>query len=178
MNWGLKARSLCIRPCCGNDGSQEWNKSFDSNAAYVADQVALHKEAVAHGVRVLNYPGAVRLFCAASKPSSWTISSNGDLHKCWDTINDHKSAVGNVNGLIIDEGAHNQWLEWSPFNHEKCRRCNVMPLCMAGCAHHAFDKGGEPQCESWKFGLRDAILAWVEDSTQNATLGASQEIGC
>ncbi|MHB1683236.1 MAG: radical SAM protein [Bacilli bacterium] len=156
-----------------DDGSETWGKAYSCMSDYTADQVALHREAVQHGVRVLNYPQAMRLYCGASKPTFWVVSPTGDLHKCWNTINDPSRAVGNVNTQSVDADGHDQWLQWSPFQHEKCRQCSVMPLCMGGCPHHAFQQGGDPQCDQWKFGLQESIEVWVQDRMQATAQQAS-----
>lgn len=167
---GLKDK-VGIYPAFTRDaGDAGWSDSYESVQEYMKDQVTLHQQAVQHGSRILEYPSAVRLYCGASRPNFWVIHPNGDLHKCWDTINEHEQAVGNVHELEIDEAKLEHWEHWSPFNHEKCRQCNVMPLCMAGCAHKAFMTNGEPQCEQWKFGLHDAIRMWVAGQHNNLML--------
>lgn len=166
----LKGKIFVYPAVMRDDGDTEWEQSYGSMNEYMKGQVKLHKEALKHGIRLLKFPPRVNLFCGSSKPTFWVIAPNGDLHKCWDTINDRGQAVGNVNKKKIDRDAERKWAEWSPFNHEKCKSCNVMPLCMGGCANKAFQKGGEPQCEEWKFGLNEAIQMWIEEKVSGRSV--------
>ena len=170
---GLRDKVNVYPAMMNDDGSEKWEKAYECMSDYTTDQITLHHDAVQHGVRVLNYPNRVWVYCGASTPTFWTINPNGDLHKCWDTINDSSQAVGNVNTEYIDENKHEKWLSWSPFNYKKCHNCSVMPLCMGGCAHRAFLQGGEPECGQWKFGLQEAIAVWVQERKRAVTKSTS-----
>jgi uncharacterized protein len=160
---GLKEKVQIYPAFTRDQGDTPWDVTYAFAREFLQDEAALHRAARAYGLQVLRYPAPVRLFCGSSRPLWWTIAPNGDLHKCWDTVNDRSAAVGNVRDVGPVDGWDRPWTDWSPFNHPKCQACAVMPLCMGGCAHNAFLKGGEPQCEPWKAGLADAIRVWVED---------------
>lgn len=160
---GLKGKVRIYPAFTRDQGDTPWEATYASPREFLHDEATLHRAARSYGLQVLRYPSPVRLFCGSSKPLWWTIAPNGDLHKCWDTVNDRRAAVGNVRDLGPVDGRERRWAEWSPFEHAKCQACAVMPLCMGGCAHNAFLKDGEPQCEPWKAGLAEAIRVWVED---------------
>ena len=171
---GLKDKIAVYPAFTRDDGDATWDGAYPSMQAFMDDQVRLHREGVAHGIQVLGMPSTLRLFCGSSSPTFWTIAPNGDLHKCWDTINDPTRAVGNVH-RGTSEGRE-VWESWSPFKHAKCLSCKVMPLCMGGCADKAFQHGGEPECEKWKQGLHDAIRLWVEDHRTGRTVEAVRRV--
>lgn len=162
---GLKDK-VSIYPAFTREAQTGWNASYNNMRDYTQEKINIHRQAMQHGVHMLSYPSAVRLFCGSTRPTSWVIHPNGDLHKCWDTINEQTEAVGNLITEEMNETKLEKWVNWSPFNHEQCKRCNVMPLCMGGCAHLAFQNNGVPQCEEWKYGLHDAIKVWIEDRSR------------
>jgi len=151
-----------------DDGDTSLASAYQSAHEFVQGHIALHRQGLEHGLYVLHYRKAVRLFCGSSSPFWWTIARNGDLHKCWDTVNEPSAAVGNVEDLGPTGACDTWWTKWSPFQHDKCRSCPVMPLCMGGCARNALMQNGVPQCEQWKTGLNDTIKVWVEDRRKGA----------
>jgi len=158
---GLNGKISVYPAFTRNDGDTNWGACYSSQREFMDDQLRLHEAGIARGIRIINYPSPVRLFCGSSNPFFWVVAPNGDLHKCWDTINNPEEAVGNVR-TAVRNGAE-KWEEWSPFSQPKCMHCAVLPLCMGGCANNAFLAGGEPQCEQWKSGIEDGIRTWVAD---------------
>jgi uncharacterized protein len=67
--------------------------------------------------------------------SCFGISEEGDLYRCFLLIGDKSECVGSI---LKDEGApeknekHRIWNTWSPFSHEECHDCNILPICMGG----------------------------------------------
>ncbi|WDL97929.1 radical SAM/SPASM domain-containing protein [Alicyclobacillus sp. ALC3] len=162
--YGMKGKLYIYPAVMRDDGDVSWEQTYKSQKDYMRDKVDLHKEALVHGARVLNYPAAIRAFCGVPQANFWVIAPNGDLHKCWDTINEADQAVGNINRMEFNEQAIDKWVSWGPMMFSKCRECKVLPLCMGGCAHVAFNReNGEPECSEWKFGLHEALSVWIKE---------------
>jgi len=165
---GLKNR-ITIYPAFMRDrGDTKWLPAYASNDQFVKDRIDIHQRSAPFGTKVMDYPKRVVLYCGSSRPSWWTIAPNGDLHKCWDTINSKADSVGNVISGIDPVGVQ-KWTEWSPLDNAYCLACKELPLCMGGCAHTAFTyNDGVPECADWKYSLQASLREWVSQQARIA----------
>ena len=89
------------------------------------------------------------------------IGHEGRLYKCWDAIGNASECMGHIGqeGSLCD-GAY-KWLSWDVFKDEKCRDCNVLPLCMGGCARHVVVKDSilnhKDHCSHYKYNLPELL---------------------
>lgn len=103
--------------------------------------------------------------CVATMPNSFVIEPEGRIHKCWNLVGYNDLSIGCItkNSLTITNTELNdKWMEWSPFRDERCRKCNILPLCMGHCPFKdifAPEMGirVETKCPYWKFNLIDAL---------------------
>ena len=125
------------------------------------------------------YPSIKFNYCCADSASSFVVDPKGLLYKCWNDVGNHDRAVGNIKALVAMREERNNcknfdlelndsgvikstmlnanYLLWSPFEHEKCSRCEVLPICMGGCPYNGLKNEDNPECEKWKYNLIDVL---------------------
>jgi uncharacterized protein len=110
--------------------------------------------------------------CGAIKQTAWVVTPTGDLHKCWNTVNESDKRVGNIfdeERIFSEPNAnHDIWLSWTPFQDPICRTCTTLPLCSGNCAYrfvHADEMKtpDERPCPSWKYNLKDKLVMLAVD---------------
>jgi uncharacterized protein len=129
-------------------------------------EAELYRYGFEKGLTQLPYPPRFHGTCAAVKPKGLVIIPSGNIHKCWDTVNNPLYAVGNI--FDIDALKENQlmqeWLKWTPFDNDTCRNCKILPNCAGACAYkfiHSEDTRGEAAvlpCPSWKYNIKERLL--------------------
>lgn len=103
------------------------------------------------------YPGVKANYCCADTLSAYVVGPNGDLYKCWNDVGNKERVVGNIKEPIKKYNKiYSDYLLWSPFNHEECINCNILPLCMGGCVYNGLERG-KPECEKWIYNLDDIL---------------------
>lgn len=129
-------------------------------------EAELTRYAWERGLAPLPYPPRFRGICGAVRPKGFVIIPSGDVHKCWDTVNQADRAVGSVldiDALAVSAEAQ-KWVAWSPFANESCRSCRILPLCAGSCAYkfiHPEQTRGEAAalpCPSWKYNLKERLV--------------------
>lgn len=107
------------------------------------------------------YPGLKGNYCCADSTSAYVIDPKGYMYKCWNDIGNTERSVGNV--LNCEEmternlNVNAEYILWSPFEFEKCVECKMLPMCMGGCPYNGI-ASGIPECENWKYSLRDTLI--------------------
>lgn len=73
--------------------------------------------------------------CIATHSYSFLIDPEGDLYKCWMSIQDKKYKVGNVSSEApFDSVMNARYLVGADYIFSpKCRECTVLPICEGGC---------------------------------------------
>lgn len=109
------------------------------------------------------YPSIKANYCCADHVGAYVIDPEGYMYKCWNDVGNVERAVGNVKTIKgeVDEKMYAMNLEyilWSPFEHEKCKECNILPICMGGCPFKGLTEK-EPSCEKWVHNLDQTIIA-------------------
>nr|HID59180.1 radical SAM protein [Desulfobacterales bacterium] len=122
----------------------------------------LYPIVIEHGfqVRVLpkpNYGG-----CTATGTNCLLIIPNGEIYRCWNTIGDERERIGHILRPIKLHHNLTKWLAWTPFEEEKCRRCNILPLCMqSGCPYREIAVDGvvrsTNKCSPWRYNLEKIL---------------------
>lgn len=129
--------------------------NFDFKYNFILSQKGFNKG------REMYYPTIKENYCGADSSAGWVVDLDGYLYNCWNAVGCIEKAAGNIKKLehIPDNMVTNnaKYMLWSPFKFDKCKECNVLPLCMGGCP----DKGlinSEPICDKWKYNLSDVIV--------------------
>lgn len=108
------------------------------------------------------YPGIKANYCCADSSSSFVLDPEGYMYKCWNDVGNTERAVGQITKVkeAPNEDMYMRnvdYILWSPFNHEKCIECNLLPICMGGCPFNGERNSMDPDCEKWKYNLEDVL---------------------
>lgn len=104
------------------------------------------------------YPRVRFNFCCADYVNSFVIDVDGYMYKCWNHVGCKEHSVLS----LLDDAekitaSYLKWVNWNPMNWEKCRECNILPICMGGCPDEALNKNKGPVCDAIKYNL-DRVL--------------------
>lgn len=126
-------------------------------------QQILHKRGYEISGRYPFYPSIKANYCCADHVSAYVIDPEGYMYKCWNDVGNVKRAVGNV--CTIKEKVDDKmfamnldYILWSPFEHEECKECSILPICMGGCPYKGLT-GKKPSCEKWVYSLEQTIIS-------------------
>lgn len=109
--------------------------------------------------------------CAAIRPMAFVVCPNGDLHKCWNTVNEPQKKVGSLFDearLEEPDPTNDLWMSWTPLQDPICRDCTTLPLCGGYCAYHFIYENDiktpdSRPCPSWKYNLPEKLLLLAKD---------------
>lgn len=157
------AEDLYLGHVQGNtDSSKEFAQNCLSTEEFACVCADFEKLLFSKKLRT-DYPTPTRIGCGADYLYSYVVDADGDMYKCWNDIGIKENSIGNMCTLetfskIIQNPGKNytKYMTWSPFDFEKCRECNILPICMGGCQYNG-QKAGEPICENWKYELEKYI---------------------
>lgn len=132
------------------------NTTCLSDIEFSESEVLFYKKAFEMGIYKFNFPKNITSFCGAVTLNSYVIDPKGNLYKCWNTIGNEKYKIGNVKNKIPN--LNQNLTSWINYNQEgeKCKECNVFPLCNGGCPYH-YLKNNEHKCMSFKNNNKDII---------------------
>jgi uncharacterized protein len=116
------------------------------------------------------YPPKHRGTCGAARPLGFVLNPNGDLYKCWDTVNKKDYKVGTIFDIdsVQDNPVYKSWLNWNPLDDETCIRCKLLPSCAGGCAFkflyrvQTMGEAAEMPCISWRYNINERLLLRAE----------------
>lgn len=106
------------------------------------------------------YPNSKNRVCTANRINSFVVNSLGDLYTCWPEIGELDKSIGNIVDIddirAINHARQINYMLWSPFKYEKCRKCEVLPICMGGCSNRGLVQN-DPKCTTWKFNVKETL---------------------
>jgi len=133
-----------------------------SSKTFAKMQFKFYKTLYASGFLPLVYPQPVTIPCNAVSPNFFVIDPNGKIQKCWETIGIENEAVGDIRNPNLLSPNLVKWLNYSPFNIQKCKGCDVLPICMGSCPYHQIQRVSwlrqSDNCNRWKYSLKDFLL--------------------
>lgn len=112
------------------------------------------------------YPQLKSTFCTADNVFSMVISSDGDIYKCWHDVGIKEKRIGNVllDNNYFDEIQYlnNRYMYtmYDPTMDEKCKDCNILPICMGGCPEERLN--ANERCISFKYNLKEKLLRFLQ----------------
>jgi uncharacterized protein len=110
--------------------------------------------------------------CTAVRANELVVGSRGELYKCWNSVGDPLEIIGHINDVTNMNGRIAKWLTYDPFANSECRSCIALPVCMGGCAHHAFDQDQyENRCGTFRHTYREQVLDFVDDAERRGLDG-------
>jgi uncharacterized protein len=135
-------------------GNTEACSNFSTNC-YVEDDLAdilesLWNHAEECGFKINQRPRRTDVFCGMCKESSFTITPNCDLYKCWNHAGIEKHRIGSLNkdGVPFDvQKAYYDWMNKSPYKDTECLKCIYLPSCGGGCSSISYNKNKSYQGE-------------------------------
>lgn len=81
-------------------------------------------------------PSRRPLYCGLYRESSYTVTPEGDVYKCWELVGDEEYKIGSLdetgNLQVLDSYFH--WMSRDFRMIEECFRCPYLPICGGGCA--------------------------------------------
>jgi radical SAM additional 4Fe4S-binding domain len=108
--------------------------------------------------------------------SSFAVSPDGDVYRCFLIMGDKRECVGNLlnpPSLDFQKGNYTKWDEWSPFNRKECTGCSIFPICMGGdaCPFPDVTADGyirdDIRCSPLKFNIEKMLELKVRQRRQN-----------
>jgi uncharacterized protein len=120
------------------------------------------------GIIGYRYPAPAHFgFCSADKFNTYVVAPSGHLYKCWNEINlSRESSVGTVFEEDLDARQINnltKYLNWDPFEVEKCRQCKILPICAGGCPYKILQDGENENCIDFKYNLQEMLRLKYEE---------------
>lgn len=116
-----------------------------------------------YGFRTPSLPMPKGAPCTAVRSNDLVVGSRGELYKCWDSVGDPAEVIGHIRDYEDTNGRMRKWLAYDPFENSECRACIALPVCMGGCAHHAFESAQyENRCGSFRHTYREQVDAAVD----------------
>lgn len=104
-----------------------------------------------------NYPMPKSNYCSADSINSKVIAPDGSVYKCWHDISNADMCIGNIVNLARANAKSIMtqvgYILFNPFVVDKCRECNVLPLCMGGCPTIS----NKVTCQSSKYSLIETL---------------------
>lgn len=128
-------------------------------------EMELIELARAHNLASVGPGGKFLGLCQAIRPRSIVVTPSGDVHKCWETVNQPELRHGTIFEMAEAErsAVSQRWLAFTPFDNEVCRQCKILPMCAGACAFktvHSDQQSGEAAlpCPSWKFNIAEKMF--------------------
>ncbi len=116
------------------------------------------------------YPGVKANYCCADTLGAFVIDPEGHMYKCWNDVGYTEKAVSTIQNFEApDEKMFHlglDYLMWTPFDHAKCEDCKYLPICMGGCPYKGMAAGNEPDCEKWRYNMKDIIELTCENNPE------------
>ena len=111
------------------------------------------------------YPSPRLNVCCADYVTGFVVDNNGNIYRCWNHVGNTSKSHGNVNNFDYKKLGENyfSWIEWTPMRNEKCRDCNILPICMGGCPDAMRNSAeGQPVCGTIKYNLEKVLRHYYE----------------
>jgi uncharacterized protein len=123
------------------------------------------------GISNLMYPNLNKAgFCIADNLNGYVVAPSGYLFKCWEEISsDEDDSIGHLFEVEPSPPQimnHVKYLNWAPFSIEKCKRCNVFPVCSGGCLHNSLRSLDNRDCNFWKYNLEEMLTLKYDEINQ------------
>jgi uncharacterized protein len=114
------------------------------------------------------YPSPIHFgFCSADKFNTYVVAPSGHLYKCWNEIGlTSEHSVGTVFEEDLEPRQINnltKYLNWDHFDLEKCRECDLLPICAGGCPYKVLHDGDNESCIDFKYNLHEMLRLKYED---------------
>jgi uncharacterized protein len=124
------------------------------------------------GLAAPGLPSPTGAPCAAVRANELVVGSRGELYKCWTSVGDAREIIGHIRDYKNPNTRIAKWLGYDPFSNDECRACVALPVCMGGCAHHAFDKlQYENRCGTFRHTYKEQVLEFIDFAERRGLQG-------
>ncbi|MCX6834015.1 MAG: SPASM domain-containing protein [candidate division Zixibacteria bacterium] len=136
------------------------SESCYDTAGFSSVETEFYGMLLERGFRVEKLPAPAFAACMAQLINAYVVDPDGDLFRCFNYIGDKSRACGNVSRPT--DYHHPEFLRlfaFDPFTNDKCRECQVLPLCMGACPSRRLDRDltADQMCESWRYNLEPML---------------------
>jgi uncharacterized protein len=133
------------------------------NSQFADAELEFNRMATRYGFSRASLPNPRAAPCTAVRVNEFVIGSEGELYKCYSSIGNPLEVIGNVTQYRDTDSRAHKWLKYNPFQNAECRQCIALPVCMGGCAHHAFDiMQYENRCGSFRYTHGQRVEDYVD----------------
>ncbi|MBS6559117.1 MAG: SPASM domain-containing protein [Clostridiales bacterium] len=102
-------------------------------------------------------------YCGADSENAYVIDDQGEIYKCFSDIGNKMFSIGNVTEKKQKNSyIYYKYMTYDPMEDEKCKTCNILPLCMGGCPHYRLND--MERCSEYKYSLDKEILAIYKET--------------
>ncbi|WP_303997250.1 radical SAM protein [Megamonas hypermegale] len=142
------------------------NNCFD-NEQYADILLPLYKKVIDMGF-VMNkmtvYPHIRYNYCCTDYINSFVIDVEGYMYKCWNHVGDKVYSCAHLTDKDKKPLVkYLNWIEWNPLLIDKCKKCNMLPICMGGCPDAARKNvNNMPVCDTVKYNLEKILEFYYE----------------
>lgn len=127
-----------------------------------------------YGVLDLKYPYILRKnmsHCSADDTNSFVVDPEGYLYKCPSDLGYLPKSIGNIinfenKKIQCNNEVYTNYILWSPFDHQECLDCNVLPFCVGGCPKIGL-LNKRPDCFYLKYNLLDILKMLIDRQISN-----------
>lgn len=107
--------------------------------------------------------------CTAVRANELVVGSKGELYKCWESVGNQSEIIGHIQEIGSMNSRLAKWLKYDPFTNEECVSCVALPVCMGGCAHHAFvPEQYENRCGTFRHRHLEQVASFVDFAEEGA----------
>lgn len=105
-------------------------------------------------------------FCVVDCMNQYIITPDGRLFKCGESyLNDDPGYIGKIDvtnaDVDVSETRCNKWVK-DPFVDERCKNCQILPLCFGGCQMKRNVKKALPCNVDLKYHLIDYLKLYLK----------------
>lgn len=143
-----------------------------TNPEFAAAEHDFYQLAARYGLAEPSLPRPTGAPCTAVRRNELVVGSSGELYKCWDSVGASNEVIGHIRDYYDLNGRLAKWMDYDPFSNVECRACLALPVCMGGCAHHAFDNAQyENRCGTFRHTYKEQVNAYVNFAEERDTEG-------
>ncbi len=151
------------------DGEEGSDCSLCGKSEATEFLVSLYKD---YGLRFIDlFPTINYSACTAGRVNGIVIGPEGELYKCWNDVGNSEKVYGFLNKPVGNRKVLYRYLEGgSRFDNEKCKGCQLLPVCSGGCLYtrlrNKYEKADVDFCPVYKDNLEDFLyLHYISKTT-------------
>ena len=148
--------------------------------AFSETELEYYRLLLKRGFPIQKLPHPVATFCFSQLSNSFLIDPDGDMYRCFNYAGDKSRSMGNIQQTVsYQHPEFNHLFAFDPFENDRCRSCNILPMCMGGCPSRRADREipEEEFCDSWKFNLSPMLeLVALSQMQRRAPRAADESV--